>query len=56
LILAGSQAYYALADLAPDLVERSEEADVLLVVLDRLAKLARNLREWKREDLAVKNF
>ncbi len=35
LILAGSQAFYALARSAPDLVERSEEADLLLVGVDR---------------------
>jgi len=35
LILAGSQAFYALSSSAPDLVERSEEADLLLVGVDR---------------------
>jgi hypothetical protein len=35
LILAGSQAFYALARSAPDLVERSEEADLLLAGVDR---------------------
>ena len=34
LILAGSQAFYALGHSAPDLVERSEEADLLLVGAD----------------------
>lgn len=89
LILAGSQAFYSVATGAPHLVQRSEEADVLLVGVerslvlkleealgmesftillarleafrasvfantlpDRLAKLARHLRDWKREDLA----
>ncbi|HYT61829.1 MAG TPA: hypothetical protein VEL06_16745 [Haliangiales bacterium] len=35
LILAGSQAFYALGHSAPDLVERSEEADLLLIGVDR---------------------
>jgi hypothetical protein len=35
LILAGSQAIYAFASDAPLLVERSEEADLLLVGVDR---------------------
>ena len=35
LILAGSQAFYASASSAPHLVERSEEADLLLVGVDR---------------------
>lgn len=35
LILAGSQAFYASAPSAPELVERSEEADLLLVGVDR---------------------
>lgn len=35
LILAGSQAFYAAANSAPQLVERSEEADLLLVGVER---------------------
>lgn len=35
LILAGSQAFYAVANSAPQLVERSEEADLLLVGVER---------------------
>lgn len=35
LILAGSQAFYAVAPAAPELVERSEEADLLLVGVER---------------------
>ena len=35
LILAGSQAFYAARPSAPDLVERSEEADLLLVGVER---------------------
>ena len=35
LILAGSQAFYAAAPSAPELVERSEEADLLLVGVER---------------------
>src|SRR5438105_4300084 len=35
LILAGSQAFYASASSAPELVERSEEADLLLVGVPR---------------------
>jgi hypothetical protein len=50
LILAGSQAIYAFASDAPLLVERSEEADLLLVGVD--CKLKRQLRDWRRDDLA----
>ena len=35
LILAGSQAFYAAAPSAPELVARSEEADLLLVGAER---------------------
>lgn len=35
IILAGSQAFYALATSAPHLVERSEEADLLLVGVEK---------------------
>ena len=35
LILAGSQAFYAVDPAAPELVERSEEADLLLVGVER---------------------
>ena len=35
LILAGSQAFYAAAAAAPELVERSEEVDLLLVGVER---------------------
>ena len=35
IILAGSQAIYSVAGSAPELVERSEEADLLLVGVDR---------------------
>ena len=44
LILAGSQALYAVAEFAPELVERSEKADLLLVDA--------HLRDWQRDELA----